>query len=90
MNAISEKLITLEEVTNALSDHSNRIKSLEDDKKILAANVKDLANRVDIYDQNSLASSIEIACVPSLGDECIPVKYYVKYFQKIKSKSDQR
>lgn len=72
LGVIYEKLNTLQDVSVALTNHSARIKALEEDKTLLQASVKDLCNRVDIQDQNSLANSLEITGIPISKSESIP------------------
>lgn len=72
ISSINDKLSALQDISQVLGNHSARIKSLEDDKTILVANVKDLSNRVDSYDQNLLTNQLEIACVPVSESESIP------------------
>lgn len=69
---INDKISVLQDISIALSNHSARIKTLEEDKIILEASVRDLSNRMDIHDQNSLANTLEITGIPLSENEDIP------------------
>lgn len=71
-SVIHEKISSLQDISVALNNHSARIKTLEEDKILLEANVKDLSNRLDIIDQNNLANSLEITGIPISENENIP------------------
>lgn len=64
IDVINDKISVLQDISCALNNHSQRIKTLEENKIILEASVRDIASRMDSFEQSTLANSLEITGIP--------------------------
>lgn len=69
INDMNEQLLTLQSIGSTVAQHSDQIKSLESENKMLKTSVKTFSVRLDNLEQKDNQCKLQISGVPSIDNE---------------------